>query len=267
MMKFAPLLNLTLGTALVLPAMTGQDEGGLLAAIESGELALQELARVQQGLEQADVAAIDELLRLTEPALPGLGAEADESLSILRSQVARLQMRLDQAASGEPAQAEAGDEAWNREGVQIEPGSTGLRIRSQAGAGTGPAGGSILGGLEGRPAGGGSRAATRTERSKHSFEGSPDFVADDLGHGRLLCKAGRYAEAFEVLDGLEGPEALYWSAVCLERVGREREAMERYQRVMDREDAGPFARSAANDLSFLQWKREYFERRVGRKRP
>lgn len=264
MLKYTPAINLLFGSLLVLPAASGisLQDGGLLESIEASSMALEQLGIVQRGLQQGDTRSIQDLLRMTEPPL-GSGPELGERLNQLRSDVGQLQQRVDRAAAGSETAATGGSATGNIEagGMQIQRGPGGLVINGGETQATRRAGvdASTLVDVGTRVPG--TTPITPGHQPKTDFEHGEDFLADKLSMGRLLCKAGQYDKALEQLQTLNQPEAQYWTAVCLERVGRIQEAMARYEYVSGLENAGPFAETARNDLAFLRWKQEFQERR------
>lgn len=81
------------------------------------------------------------------------------------------------------------------------------------------------------------------------------YVADPIHLGKLLVRAGRPAEAVEVLKKHQtGPEARYWLARALQGLDRETEAIALFRLIADDGTAGIFSRHAAQDLKFLEFK-------------
>jgi len=87
------------------------------------------------------------------------------------------------------------------------------------------------------------------------------FIADVVRQGRLYFRAQRYAEAFTVLEMSDDPEAAYWLARCLERLGRIDEAIEALRALIADERASTLADRARRDLEFITWKRDFLERK------
>lgn len=81
------------------------------------------------------------------------------------------------------------------------------------------------------------------------------YVADPIHLGKLLVRAGRPAEAVEILKKHQtGPGARYWLARALQGLDRETEAIALFRLVADDGTAGIFSRHAAQDLKFLEFK-------------
>ena len=81
------------------------------------------------------------------------------------------------------------------------------------------------------------------------------YVADPIHLGKLLVRAGRPAEAVEILKKHQtGPSARYWLARGLQSLDRETEAIALYRLLADDPAAGIHSRHAAQDLKFLEFK-------------
>ncbi len=81
------------------------------------------------------------------------------------------------------------------------------------------------------------------------------YVADPIHLGKLLVRAGRPAEAVEILKKHQtGPGARYWLARALQGLDRETEAIALFRLIADDGTAGIFSRHAAQDLKFLEFK-------------
>jgi hypothetical protein len=87
--------------------------------------------------------------------------------------------------------------------------------------------------------------------------GASAYSADPLRHGITCYRAGRFAEAHELLAPLEGATALYWQARTLERLQRLDEAVSVMERAIAAGGDGPEQRRAQTDLEFLRWKRDF----------
>ena len=273
MMKFMPLLNLALGAAFVLP-MVAQDpelEGGLEAALASSRASLETMETIRRGLSDGEVSAVERLLRSTE--VPFLaGEQRDERLRQLRLDVNRLQTTLDQIDAG-------GEESVLVHTPEISLRSTPTGIELQRG-GSAP---SPTAGLDSstrdlvraalpRPEAGGSGTGQPAAGRTQKLEADANFSASRLREGRLLYKSGKHEQALQVLKALDadelgdGWEAKYWMARCLEKLGREEEAIRQYDEITKAgEQAGGFAQNAKQDYEFLVWKRDFFQRQPGKK--
>ena len=81
------------------------------------------------------------------------------------------------------------------------------------------------------------------------------YVADPIHLGKLLVRAGRPAEAVEILKKHQtGPGARYWLARALQDLGRETEAIALFRLIADDGTAGIYSRHATQDLKFLEFK-------------
>ena len=78
---------------------------------------------------------------------------------------------------------------------------------------------------------------------------------------QILVESGRVARAedtaIEWYQSAKHPEAQYWRARCLEKLGRTADAIVAYGQVSALPDAGFAAERAKEDLEFLQWRLEF----------
>lgn len=268
-MKFMPVMNVLLGTALVVPAITQdkQLQGGLEAALVSSVTSLENLTTIRRDLGDGVVSAVDRLMGSTEQAIMS-GQEREERLRLLRLDVNRLQMTLDQLDAG-------GDGSLVVHTPEIALRSTGSGIQLQGrNSGPPPTAGlddatrdlvrSALPHGASDPARGGLGSGPR----KKKLETAAEFSASKLREGRLMYKSGRHEQALTLLQGLteqeagDGWEAKYWTARCYEKLGRDEEAIKQYEEITAADEAaGGFAQKAKQDYDFLVWKREFFQRR------
>jgi tetratricopeptide (TPR) repeat protein len=215
---------------------------------------------VLQGLERQlgedPVATLGLILSATE-APAGDEALRDRRLETLRNEVGLLQMELDALQS--PVLAPDGavqDFLGTR--TPLEP--------------AGPPGAGITTGLDDSlrallseaPS---SRllpvpAAPEPARTKGQDGSEPPvdvgvYSADPLRQGIACYRAGRYAEAYELLAPIPDANALYWQARALERLERLDEAVTVMERAVAKGVEGFELRRAQTDLEFLRWKRDF----------
>jgi len=172
-------------------------------------------------------AAIAELLRLSEPG-PADPARAEVTIEDLRLRINELQEILDARESLAP-------EAPVR--------STGARSQTPQV--------SVL------PTSMETHGAPAEPASAASGEKPPapkEFIADRKRLGRACWRGGRYQEGVLALESLAGdPQADYWRARCLEKLGRPTEAVALYRAVIELAPETPEGRSAREDCEFLEW--------------
>lgn len=259
MMRFTITKSIGLAGLLVVPAVTSQSGpgGGVAKALGDTVAALEELAGLSGRIASGDASVVEDVLAATEPPILG-PRERDEFLVTLREEVNGLRMVADEFA------------------FDLSVGT------ARPNAGSPGLGGTAE--LQGPDRGGDSiptvgiddtvRQAIRsypmplTELSPRATvvpgtrvlepEG---FTADIVRQGRLFFRAERYAEAFTVLEKSDDPDAAYWLARCLERMGRTDEAIEALQALIADERASTLANRAGRDLDFLTWKRDFQERK------
>jgi len=106
-----------------------------------------------------------------------------------------------------------------------------------------------------------SEASRRRGNEPVAIEGE-DYVADPVALGRLLVRSGRTAEAIEVLQRhpkLTG--ARYWLARAYQSQERIEEALTIFRVLKDDPKAGTYARYAAQDVDFLEFRQSLANRR------
>jgi hypothetical protein len=91
------------------------------------------------------------------------------------------------------------------------------------------------------------------------------YSADPLRHARLAILANRPADALSILENAgESSEIVYWRGRAFEDLGQVEAAIEAYGKVGEDQAATELAARAAQDLAFLQWKRDLDTRRASR---
>lgn len=83
----------------------------------------------------------------------------------------------------------------------------------------------------------------------------PEQTVTALGKARAQYRAGHIAEALRGFEALaDNPEAVFWAARSLERMGETDRALERY-RQLDMDETRPALRERAQEaIEFLEWK-------------
>lgn len=266
MMRHHSSIALGLAALFVLPASLpgGQDPLSLADRLEATIAAIEHLGGVETRLHSGDQGALTELLLLTEAPIPD-AQQRDESLSLLRTEVAALQQRWDElTTSGSPF----------RPGTQVMPAPTDGHSATSPYGHTGLAPGALAQTLlQARP----TRPQTApTGEVLQQFEKDEAYSADSLRQGRLLAGAERWQDALTLLEPLKAEaEARYWIACCYEGLGRTGEAIELLQglvaaglpdpdsSVQVDGEASNLARRASYNLKFLELRRELDDRRQG----
>ena len=256
MMRFQTSIAAVLASLVVVPVLIGQGSVGTLQDALSGtKRAIEVLKGLEKKLAEDPATALALVLSATE-APGGTDVQREQQLESLRSEVNLLQMEFDALSSP----ALAGDGA-----VQGALGTRDPHARSSApsaGITTG-LGDDLRALLSGAPA---PRVApapapqaseTPAESESEPFAGSGTYSADPLRHGITCYRAGRYAEAYELLAPLDDASALYWKARTLERLERLDEAVKTMERALAKGGEGFEARRAQTDLEFLLWKRDF----------
>ena len=263
MLRFQTALSGVLAALLLVPTLVGQDQiASLQDALAGTRRAIEVLKGLEQRLEEDPAAALGLILSATE-APSGDEQARDRQLENLRNEVSLLQMELDSMQS--PVLGTDGavlSTLGSR--VPAEP----PRPATQAGITTG-LDDSLRALLSGPP---GTRETPRREapaarvgapRPEGPGAGAASaYSADPLRNGIACYRAGRYAEALELLAPLSDASALYWQARTLERLERLEEAVTLMERAIARgessgEPGGFEKRRAETDLEFLRWKLDF----------
>jgi len=256
MLKWQTALMAVLGTALLVPGLRSQDATrGLERSLAETMRALEVLAGIRRGIEARHPAAIELAKQATEPA-NGEARVRDNRLVTLRDEVNRLQAMNDrmQGPSTQAREVESTLSApspANEESMPHVIVSTGLSEAAR----------SELLGL-GLPR----SRSTQTAAAKPAPAApsaapvdAGEQAADPLRQAQALYRAGRFEECAAQLKRLENePEAAWWRARALERVGRTSEALECYRRVLENAAKdSTLHKRATHDCEFLQWKLDF----------
>ena len=255
-MRFQFALTSSLAALVVVPVLLGQGSVATLQdALAGTRRALEVLKGLEQRMHDDPSAALGLVLSATEPP-SGEEAQRDQRLESLRNEVNLLQMELDalqspvlgadgavQSALGTTSRPAPSDP--NGAGI-----TTGMDDALRALLSEAPRASAVLRGEPGTR----DRAA-RPGASGESAESA--YSADPLRHGITCYRAGRYAEALELLRPLDGATALYWQARTLERLERLDDAIQVMERAVAKGGEGFDARRAQTDLEFLRWKRDF----------
>ncbi len=267
MMRFSQLTWVGLGVLLVLPAFSRQDHAGRRAGLESAIRetvdVLGELGGLQQSLQQGDTRSVGRLRELTES--PILDAPTrDRMLAELRVAVSALQMQVDTGGQD-------GSRATPWEPGRT-PGTTPLNLGALGRVPTGEIAGASEALTPGElpRAGGAARTNAKANGVRPPAGGAVSrepvgYSADPLRQARLAILADRPADALTLLENAgEASEIVYWRARAFEELGQIEAAIEAYRKVAEDQFATELATRAAQDLAFLEWKRDLDARRASR---
>ena len=252
-----------LAAVFVIPAVALQGQGpdSLAEALQRTLAALDGLAQLELRVNAREPGAVEAVLAATEPALaPEL--RDDATLIALRGEVAALEAALDEVHSGAATHVPGHVGAAPIEGLEhlpppvptvgLDEGTRRLLGDLQPGAAIGAAPATTSAGT---PASAPGKRARRFEP-----EG---YTADALRLAKAYYKQGRWSDALALLNGNEATSAeTYWRARCLEKLGRDDEAVRAYEAVVADPDAGEDAARARQDLEFLRWRLDFEARRA-----
>lgn len=239
------------------PAANPSSFGVSGAYARRGEVqnAVAELEQLRADIAAGKPGALQRLLALTEAPL-GDARARDERLEQLRGSLAQLeggagaaheatQGARTQLSSAATTAHEATRSAPPTPGAGAQPLAAPAPAHAFAPA-LAPAAGS-----------GSTPSALESAANGNALEG-PGYCADRVRQGRAYYKAGLYERALSALDPVrEEPQALQWRARCYERLGRNAEAIDAYERLIAHPQAGPSADLARADLDFLRWRARY----------
>lgn len=263
MLRFQTAIASLLASLLVVPAFLGQGQiAGLQDALAGTRRALEVLKGLEQRLQQEPAAALGLILSATETP-NGDEAQRDQRLESLRNEVSLLQMNLD-AMQSPMLDADGAVQSGLGARLPLDPlDRLGNPFMPTAGITTGMDD-SMRALLSEAPS---ARTVLRSEigathgMSQHGAGAgglSEDaYSADPLRHGITCYRAGRYAEAYELLLPIDSATGLYWQARTLERLARLDEAVQVMERAIAKGGEGFELRRAQTDLEFLRWKRDF----------
>jgi len=265
-MKFSYLTNLVIAGIMVVPAVALQEgsAGSLEESLTRTLVALENLAGLSTRIEAREPGVVRDVIRWTEPPIASDQPSAnDELLDVLRAEVGDLQTRVDLERQRVAARADTvegpgaatfvaptGEASASTQGLDED-----MR-RRLAGAG----------GFAQPPRPETGAAERRAAPAKVALE-EEGYAADPLRLARAMYRAGRHQEVLDTLAPRRSePEARYWMARSLEKLGRSEEALEAYGEVIEMPGAGDLAQRAKEDTDFLRWRME-FERNEGAEEP
>jgi len=271
MLRFQIAVASLLASLLVVPAFLGQGQIATLQDALSGtRRALEVLKGLEQRLHEEPAAALSLIVSATE-APSGDAAQTDRRLESLRNEVNLLQMELDamlspmlgpdgavQSALGARLALDPTHDALGVPPLPITGVTTGMDDSLRALLTEAPAARAVLRGGEAST----TREGPAQPGASEDVRGESAYSADPLRHGITCYRAGRFAEALELLVPLDDSSALYWQARTLERLSRLDEAIQVMERAIQQGDVvngvvGFEQRRAQTDLEFLRWKRDF----------
>lgn len=250
-----------LATVFVVPgvALQGRAPDSLSDMLQQTLSALDALAQLEVRVRAGEPGAIEAVQAATEaPLAPEL--RDDAALLELRGAVASLEAALDQAHAGSSTHV---------------PGHTGVRVDEEfaqqppAVATTGLSGAELArlsdlhprGAPAANPAGAAQGGQAQRSNAARSFE-AEGYTADSVRLARAYYKQGRWNDALILLEGRDHSAAgTYWRARCLEKLGRDAEALKAYESVVGDPAAGETAELARKDMEFLRWRMDFGARR------
>jgi tetratricopeptide (TPR) repeat protein len=218
--------------------------------------AVAELEQLRADIAAGKPGALQRLLALTEAPL-GDARARDERLEQLRGSLAQLEAGVGSAADAAPGartQLSSSSASAAHEATRSAPPTPGAGAQPLAAPAPAHAYAPALAPAAGP---GSTPSALESAASGNALEG-PGYCADRVRQGRAYYKAGLYERALSALDPLrDEPQALQWRARCYERLGRNAEAIDAYERLIAHPQAGPSADLARADLDFLRWRARY----------
>jgi len=259
--------GLSAGLAVLLVAPSGLIDDRSLQKLEGALDQTTRAIEVLTGLRERQHGDVEPALlrKLTEdPILDERGR--DERLQGLRNDVGLLQSELDALEGGGQATAPSAPDAPAASGAPdtspvappAPPGAVDLPVVT-----TGFDDGvrHLLASLPDTPAAHAPQAPAPSAAAPPAHAESEDYSADPVLEARACLFAGRYERGLQLVEPRKSdPEALYWKARLLEKLGRLDESIDTLQSVAKLTD-GPAKERAETDLEFLEWQRG-FERRL-----
>lgn len=262
MLKYQSALLAVLGTALLVPGLCSQDAArSLEGSLKETTRALEVLAGIQRGIEARHPGAIALAKQATE-ASSGEARVRDNRIVTLRDEVNRLQAMSDRMQGPGTQAREAENTPGPAAPLDLDNSprvivTTGL---SQAAREE----------LIGVAAPGLRVARTSASRPEGSIPAAGakelgELAADPLRQAQVLYRAGRYEECAAQLKQLESdPEAAWWRARALERLGRTSDALLCYGKAKNGAPKDSrLATRATQDLEFLEWKLGFQQKLAG----
>lgn len=261
-------------------AMDGDDKARLRRELQDTLAKLADLAGIQQELDARESAGIARILALSEPGPADL-ALAEFELQRVRDEVSGLQERVDSIglamnsgdlaalSSSEPSGPDrphfvdvavvppvpvAAPNPTSPTNATVTPNAAPIPA-PEANPHTTPIPAVAISAAQSGSEDSAAQTALTAPRGegKIAFE-EEAFVADRSRLGRACWRGGRYLEGVGALEPLAGdPSADYWRARCLEKLGRNEEALALFGKVIELAPDSPEGRSAREDREYLQW--------------
>lgn len=216
MLKHHQTLCVLLAGGLTVPAVVGQEDN-LLTSLDRTVTAIEHFTGLRKDLQEGKPGAIEAVIAATDEPFPAT-MERDQSMDMLRQDVARLQGQLDvldTVAMGK---------------IVDDPHNSGLTPSERTSV--------VLG------------APAPTEVPNQESLG---YSADALREARLLIRAKRFEEAKALLEKQnKTSETRYWMARALVGVGRDNDALAELELVAADDEAGDFQRWAEQDKRMIE---------------
>lgn len=256
MLKFQSALMAVLGAALLVPGLQSQDATrGLDRSLAETTRALEVLAGIQRGIDARHPAAIQLAKQATE-ASSGEARVRDNRLVTLRDEVNRLQALSDRM-QGPGTQAREVESTLNSPPALFDESAPHVIVST----GLSQAAREELIGIA-QPAVRGARPPAPqpgTDEKAVAPRDAGEASADPLRQAQVLYRAARYEECAALLKRQDSePEAAWWRARALERLGRATDVLECYRHsVAQAPKDSALGKRAAQDLEFLEWKLDF----------
>jgi len=253
MLKYQSALLAVLGTALFVPGLFSQDAARRLdTSLKETSRALEVLAGIQRGIEARHPAAIALAKQATE-APSGEARVRDNRIVTLRDEVNRLQAMNDRMQGPSTQAREVENTLSSPPPLDLDSTPRVIVTTGLSQAAREELSGVALPGTRATRTG---ASTPETGKTPGPLKDAGAGVADPLRQAQVLYKAGQFEECAAQLKRLEtDPEANWWRARALERMGRTTEALACYRKAKESAPKdSKLATRATQDLEYLEWK-------------